>query len=102
MVNKELIEMGLKAATMNLVKDIVPEKDTVTKIEKRRSKKRDIQNVLESLSGDERKLFIEMDKVVTGLDISSFERKLVLHPSEVGTKRGSKARTYQKSKENVL
>jgi hypothetical protein len=102
LVNKELIEMGLKAATMNLVKDIVPEKDMETKIERRRSKKRDIQSVLESLSGNERKIFIEMDKVVNGLDISSFERKLMMLPSEAVTKRSPKVRTYQKSKENVF
>lgn len=102
LVNKELIDMGLKAATMNIVKDIVPEKDMEIKTEKKRSK-RDIQSVLESLSGNERKLFTEMDKVVNGLDISSLERKLRVLPSENGVmKRSPKARTYQKRKENVL
>jgi hypothetical protein len=102
LVNDEFMDMGLKAASMNIVKDIVQEKDVKTRNERNRRKKRGVQSAFESLSGDERRLFAEMDKVVNGIDISFLESKLQPLPSEVVMKRSPKARSYQKKNENEV
>src|ERR1700730_15810925 len=99
-VNRELIEMNLKPATMNIVHDIVSENIEENRKEGKRLRKRNVQLALESLSKRERKLFTDMNQAVHGLDISSLQGQMTIPEPPAKRKRQSKTRPFRINHEN--
>jgi len=96
-VNQELIEMGLKPATMNIIEDIVSDGDSEeNKAQGNRIRKRSGQIPIERLPEGDRTMFNEMERLVVGIDLSTFNRQFTIPPR----RRNYKARQWRKTDED--
>ena len=99
-VNQELTEMGLKPATMNIIEDIVSDGDSEeNKAQGNRIRKRSGQIPIERLPEGDRTMFTEMERLVVGIDLSTFGRQFTIPPRP--RRRNYKARQWRKTDEDI-
>jgi hypothetical protein len=102
-VNQELIDMGLEPATMNIIEDIVSDADgdgEESKAPGNRIRKRSGQGqiLIERLPEKDRTMFTEMERLVVGIDLSTFGRQFTIPPRP--RRRNYKARQWRKTDED--